>query len=295
MIEKTTDRDEDREPAALREFQHVGGQERHVERRKGGEQRDRDRQAPALAAHVQIGQDRRDRHVAADRDAVGRAEIVGRLEDHHDDDDRDQQDVVDPRHIDLADLGLRGVADFEPRQIAELDRLAGIGESAGDHRLRGDDRRQRRQPDKRVKPPFGREQVERIFDRRRVAEQQGALSEIVQHQRRERRATSQARRSAGAPEMPHIGIKRLGPGHREKHRAEHQEPAHRVFDEHRHAVDRVQREQHMRLVQDRPDPERRQDGEPHHHDRAEQPADNGGAAALHQNRPISSTSAIGTT
>ena len=38
----------------------------------------------------------------------------------------------------------------------------------------------------------------------------------------------------------------------------------------------------MRLVQDRPDPECRQDGEPHHHDRPEQPADNGGAAALHQ-------------
>ena len=33
--------------------------------------------------------------VAGDRDAVGRAEIVGRPEDQHDDDDRDQQDVVD--------------------------------------------------------------------------------------------------------------------------------------------------------------------------------------------------------
>ena len=114
-----------------------------------------------------------------------------------------------------------------------------------------------------------------------MAEQQCPLPEIIQHQRgKDEPEPGSAQRRPS--EMPHIGVKRLGPGHREKHRSEHQEPAQRVFDEHRHAVDRVQREQHMRLVNDAPDPERRQDGEPHQHDRAEHAADDGGAAALHQ-------------
>ena len=102
-------------------------------------------EAPAAAAHVEEGEPGGDRHHAADRDAVGGAEIVGGPEDQHEEDDGDQQAAVDARHVDLPDLCLRGVAHLEPRQIAELDRLAGDRKRAGDDRLRGDDRRERRQ------------------------------------------------------------------------------------------------------------------------------------------------------
>ena len=67
----------------------------------------------------------------------------------------DEQSAVDPRHVDLPDLLLRGVPHPQPRQIAELDRLPRDRKRAGNDRLRGDDRRRRGEHDQRIKAPFG--------------------------------------------------------------------------------------------------------------------------------------------
>jgi hypothetical protein len=45
------------------------------------------------------------------------------------------QEGVHLRHEDLAGLGLAGAADVDAREEAELHRLLGHGEGAGDHRL----------------------------------------------------------------------------------------------------------------------------------------------------------------
>ena len=68
----------------------------------------------------------------------------------------------------------------ERRQQAELDRLTGEREGASDHRLRGDGRRQRREQNQRQQQPVGRHQKERIVDRFRLRQHEGALAEIIQ-------------------------------------------------------------------------------------------------------------------
>ena len=85
----------------------------------------------------------------------------------------------------------------------------------------------------RVEAPFGRQAVERVLERGRIAEQQRALPEIIQQQRRKDEREAKPVRSARAAEMPHIGVERLGPGHREKDRAQHDEAAPGRIDEQR--------------------------------------------------------------
>src|SRR5437660_12780151 len=75
--------------------------------------------------------------------------------------------------------------------------MAAQRESAGDDRLGGNERRDRGEGDKGVKPPVRHKPVERVFERRRVSKQQRALSEIVQQQRREDKAEPGAARRGG--------------------------------------------------------------------------------------------------
>ena len=82
----------------------------------------------------------------------------------------------------------RGVADFQARQQAELDRLAGQRIGAGDHRLARDHGRDRRQHHHRNARPVGVEQKERTGDRLRVGEDERALTQIVERQRRQNEA-----------------------------------------------------------------------------------------------------------
>jgi hypothetical protein len=138
--------------------------------------------------------------------------------------------------------------------------------------------------DERVKAPCRAQSIERVFQRGRVAEQQRALSEIIDDQRREDQPQPAAPQRRPA-EMAHIGVQRLGAGHREKHRAQHQKTAPRRVRQFGDAVERVDRQEDARLLHDPPDPERRQNGEPHQHDRAEQTADRRGALALDHEKP----------
>ena len=126
-----------------------------------------------------------DHHGAGDGDAVGRGERARRAEQRHQQQHADQQQRVDARHIDLPEQRFRGVADFQPRQQAELDRLPGERIGAGDDRLAGDHGGGGGKQHHRQQRPIGIKQEERIFDRLRIGQHQRALPEIVDGQRRQ--------------------------------------------------------------------------------------------------------------
>ena len=80
--------------------------------------------------------------------------------------------------------------------------------------------------------------------------------------------------------MAHVGVERLGAGHREEHAAEHDE-AHRPCAKMKlRPGERVQRPQDLPGRGDLDDAERRVHGEEHHHDRPEERGDARRAAAL---------------
>ena len=80
--------------------------------------------------------------------------------------------------------------------------------------------------------------------------------------------------------MTHVRVERLAPSHDEEDGAEHGEPVPAVFAEEGHGMSRIDGGQHDRLAHEPHHPERRDDHEPRHHDRPEQPADPVGAVAL---------------
>jgi len=59
-------------------------------------------------------------HGGGDRDAVGGRQFARGAEQQHQQDHAEQQQPVDARQIDLAGMGLGGVANLEARQQAEL-------------------------------------------------------------------------------------------------------------------------------------------------------------------------------
>ena len=98
-----------------------------------------------------------------------------------------------------------GVDDLHTRQQAHLYRHAGNREGAGDDGLRGDDGGGGGQPDHRDQCPVGREVEEGAGDGFRLGEQQRALAEVVENQRRhdETEPGEADRRPA---EVAHVGI-----------------------------------------------------------------------------------------
>ena len=198
-------------------------------------------------------------------------------QDQHD----DEQQQVDARDVDLARGLLGGVADLHARQQAELDRLPGEREGAGDDGLAGDDGRDRRHDDEGQQQALGGEPVERIVDRRRVGEDQCALAEIVEPQRREDHVEPGAA-DRPAAEMAHIGIERLGARHGQTDRAEDGERHARMVAEEQQRIIRVDRAEDAEVVGDVIDAEPGQRQEPDQHDRPEKGGDAVGAVALHQ-------------
>ena len=88
----------------------------------------------------------------------------------------------------------------------------------------------RRKGDDRQPCPVGSEQVKRVLGRRRMAEQQRALPQIIQHQ------AGVHEREPGkidrlAPEMAHVGIQGLRSGHRQEDRAQREKGELRIDDE----------------------------------------------------------------
>ena len=95
--------------------------------------------------HDESDEDGVDEHGGGHRDAVGRRQVGRSLEADDEGDDREVEGPVGERNVDLAFFLARGVDDLHARQQAHLHGLAGHREGAGNHRLRGDDGRQRGQ------------------------------------------------------------------------------------------------------------------------------------------------------
>ena len=159
------DADQQRQPRPVRELREVRGQEQQVdgEQAAAAEQHQPQRLPPLVADDVEE-QQRRDRDRAGDRHAERERERDRALEGEDEREHGDHQHPVDPRHVDLPDRLGRGVRDPQPRQVAELDRLVGDREGAGDDRLRRDDGGRGGEEDQRPLAPVGHQQEERAGD-----------------------------------------------------------------------------------------------------------------------------------
>ena len=225
MMRVDEDGDGEREPAAAPDLHDVRAEEGEVDDEEDGRDRERDdpRDLPRLAG-VDVEEDRRDPHRRRHGDAVRRGEGARRAEREDEPDAGDGEDPVDRREVDLPDLPLRGVVDPQARHVAELDRLAREREGARDHGLRGDDRGRRGEEDERQEAPLRRELEERVVGRGRARQEERALAEVVQEERRkDEREPADADRPG--PEVPHVGVERLAPRHGEEDRAEEEEAA----------------------------------------------------------------------
>ena len=157
-----------------------------VDQQEGGEHRDRQRPAPFPAAHRQRQhQDGGHQHGAGHGDAVGRGEVARRLEGQHQRHDAGQQQPVDGRHVDLAELAGRGVLDAHARAQAQQRGLLRHREGAGDGGLRGDHGGGGGERHQRIERPVRREAEERVLERGRRRQQQRALAVVVGEQRRQ--------------------------------------------------------------------------------------------------------------
>ena len=174
-----------------------------------------------------------------------------------------------------------GVADFEPREEAEPDRLRDEGEGAGNERLRGDDGRRRRKRDHRHDEPLRREGEEQLgVGDRRAADQIGALAEIVEEERRIDDCVPGEADRQGA-EMADVGVHRFSAGDDQHHGAEDEERLDETrMRQKRDAIGRIEGGEDLRMGQDRGAAERGDGEEPDEHDRPEHRADAGGALEL---------------
>ena len=258
--------DGERQPAALDDLQAVGEKECDVDECQHAEDDGGQAHAPfPLPGRDDGGVERVDQHDARHRDAISRRERARRVEDQNDQHHAEKHRDVHHRHEDLAVIGGRGVADFHARQLTELDGLARHGEHAGDHGLRGDDGGKRGQQHEGIMRPLGRKRIKHGVRRTRIVENQCALAEIVQQQRR------QHDDHPGLPdrlfaEMAHIGIQRLATCHRQHDRTERDKRGPRFVREESGGIKRIDRHQNARRMHDRKQTERGNGYEPHHHD-----------------------------
>ncbi len=174
-----------------------------------------------------------------------------------------------------------GVLDVEPRKEAEADRLGDERERAGNEGLRGDDGRGGRKDDHRHDEPLRRERKEELVAGDRAAAHHiGALSEIVEQERRiDDGEPGEADRQRA--EMADVGVHRFAAGDDQHQRAEDQER----FEEMRAAqkgqpMDRVEGGENFGIRRDRGRAECGDAREPDENDRPEHGADAGGAFEL---------------
>ena len=159
--------EQQRKPAALEQFDRIGGEENAVDGEEESVDRDHDDRRIAPLDRHQRRQQRGDGHQQRHRDAVGAGEGFRGAEVQHGAQRRRRQQPVHQRHVDLADRVRGGVLDMHARQEAELDRLLRQGKHARDDRLRGDHGGECGECDQRVVHPVRRELIERIFKRLR--------------------------------------------------------------------------------------------------------------------------------
>ncbi|MNJ32764.1 hypothetical protein D3C77_274380 [compost metagenome] len=268
-------------PGAVGNLQQVGGQEDRVdEAERHQRQQDGPHRPLPLVAHHGEGHQGVDHHGAGHRHPIGRRQIVRRLEGHQDEQHPHHQQAVDRGHIDLAGLGLGGVADVQARQQAELDRLLRDRESAGDHRLAGDHRGRRGQDQHRPIDQLRHHVPEGVVGGAGMSQQEGALAQVVQRQAGQdgEQPTLADRRLA---EMTHVRIEGLGPRHGQEDAAQDDEAEEAVLEKQLNSIVRRQGAQDGDVVEDMHDAQQAQAQEPAQGDRAEKPRQPGRAPRLH--------------
>ena len=95
-----------------------------------------------------------------------------------------------------------------------------------------------------------RQRVERIVESLRIGNDDCALSDIVEDQRRQDEHVPR-NRDRNAPEVRHVGVERLGARHAENHRAENQKAEDAVMRDEPDAVQRIDRTENRRMLHDR--------------------------------------------
>ncbi len=162
--------------------------------------------------------------------------------------------------------------DLHARQETELNGLAHQRIGAGNHRLARDHSSDRRKQNHRQKRPFRREQEEGILDRPMVLENQRALPEIIQRQRRQdEEQPSQLNRQPA--EVAHVGIERFGARDREEHGTEDEKAQESMGEEEYEAASRIEGEKHTRRIVNVQQAEKSDHAEKDCHDRPEKGSD----------------------
>jgi len=134
-----------------------------------------------------------------------------------------------------------------------------------------------------VAPPWARpwrcHRVEQVFGGAGVAEEEGALAEVIEQQAGHRDGEPSGADRPGA-EVAHVGVHGLGAGDGEEHRTEDDEGAGRVAETDADGMARVDGAQRRRVFHERGEAERAKDQKPDHHDGAEDEPDLAGAPVL---------------
>ena len=219
-----------------KKFQNVRREERLLDQQQRNDDKDDapERPFPALPDDEERHH-RVDDHRRGNRYAISGREIGRGAEGENDDQNGDEKQPVDPRHVDLAGHAFRGVPDLETRNETELNGLPRQRKGPCYHGLAGDHRRERRQNEHRDQHEIGVEPVERIFDRVRVVHDERALPEIIENQRGHDEIHPR-HGDRTAAEMPEIGVERFGARTGEKHEAHHGQAEHAVMVDETHAL-----------------------------------------------------------
>ena len=169
--------------------------------------------------------------------AVRGRQRARRAEREHEADDGEEHDRVGRRHVDLAALVGRRLADLHARQQVELHGLARHGERARDRRLRRDDVGRRREHDER------RQQRRAARARRTDSRRARRPSAAARPGRSSSAAAPATRAEPREPhglltEVPHVRIQRLGARQHEEHGAQDRQRDAGMRREQRHRVAR---------------------------------------------------------
>ena len=223
--------DEHRQPCALDQLERACQHERGVDEDKGRHQRDRPDELPApqLPQHDEAEYPRGPFRGGHGKH-IGASKFVRGAEHEHEQEDADEEQPIDPRHVDLPRLRLGGVAHLHAGQEAELHGLARDGVGAGDDGLAGDRRGHGGERHHGIERPLRKQQIERIGDGVRLEQHERALAEIVEQQRRQHEEQPGGL-DRPSPEMAEIVVERLRARHDEEHRAERDEPDNAVREQ----------------------------------------------------------------
>ena len=135
---------------------------------------------------------------------------------------------------------------LQARQIAQLNHLFGDTEGPRDQGLRSNDRGHGGQAYQWDQCPLRRHHIKRIFNGRRIAQEQGALTKIIQgecwHDHRE---PSDA--NGLFAEVAHVCVQSFAPRDAQNHSAQNDEGSARVLPHEHHGVMRTDRPQNFGL------------------------------------------------